>query len=136
MRQDGELHAEDDRKRKEELETRNEADNAVYRTGKMVKDNADKISADDKARLEPAADGVKEALKGTDASAIKTASEKLNETWQAVSKELYKAAAEKTRPGKGPAGGQPGKPPEADNNHDDHKHYEEPVSGCTATIAA
>jgi molecular chaperone DnaK len=126
MRKDGELHAEDDRKRKEELETRNEADNAVYRTGKMVKDNADKLSADDKGRLESAADAVKEALKGADTAAIKTASEKLNETWQAVSTELYKAA-EKTRAGKGPAGGQPGKPPEADDHHDDHKQNEEPV---------
>ena len=126
MRKDGELHAEDDRKRKEELETRNEADNAVYRTGKMVKDNADKLSADDKGRLESAADAVKEALKGADNAAIKTASEKLNETWQAVSTELYKAA-EKTRAGKGPAGGQPGKPPEADDHHDDHKQNEEPV---------
>jgi molecular chaperone DnaK len=127
MRQDGELHAEDDRKRKEELETRNEADNAVYRTGKMVKDNADKLSADDKGKLESAANAVKEALKGTDTAAIKTASEKLNETWQAVSTELYKAAAEKTRAGKGPASGQPGTPPEAGDNHDDHKQNEEPV---------
>jgi len=127
MRKDGELHAEDDRKRKEELETRNEADNAVYRTGKMVKDNADKLSADDKGKLESAADAVKEALKGTDTAAIKTASEKLNETWQAVSTELYKAAAEKTRPGKGHAGGQPGTPPETNDNHDDHKQHEEPV---------
>ena len=127
MRQDGELHAEDDRKRKAELETRNEADNAVYRTGKMVKDNADKLSAADKGKLETATDAVKEALKGTDTAAIKTASEKLNQTWQAVSTELYKAAAEKTRGGDGPAGGRPGKRRDADNNHNDHKHDEEPV---------
>jgi len=127
MRKDGELHAEDDRKRKQELETRNEADNAVYRSGKMVKDNADKLSADDKDKLETASNAAKEALKGTDCAAIKTASEKLNETWQAVSAELYKAAAEKTRAGKGPAGGQPGKPPEADDHHDDHQPDQEPV---------
>jgi len=127
MRKDGELHAEDDRKRKEELETRNEAENAVYRTGKMVKDNADKLSGEDKGKLEDDAEAVKEALKGTDTTAIKTASEKLNETWQAVSTELYKAAAEKTRAGKGPAGGQPGKPPEGDNHQDDHQHDGEPV---------
>ena len=92
MRKDGELHADEDRKNKEELETRNEADSAVYRTEKMMKDNADKISADNKGKLETAANEVKEALKGTDTAAIKTASEKLNETWQAVSTELYKAA--------------------------------------------
>src|SRR5664279_4089338 len=93
MRQDGELHADEDRKRKEELETRNEADGAVYRSEKMLKDNADKISGDDKAKIEKAAADVKEALKGSDSAAIKSAAEKLNEAWQAVSAELYKAAA-------------------------------------------
>ena len=110
MRKDGELHADEDRKNKEELETRNEADSAVYRTEKMMKDNADKISADNKGKLETAANEVKEALKGTDTAAIKTASEKLNETWQAVSTELYKAA-DKGRSGKGPGGDQSGNQP-------------------------
>jgi len=127
MRKDGELHADEDRKNKEELETRNEADSAVYRTEKMMKENADKISADDKGKLETAANAVKAALKGTDATAIKAASEKLNETWQAVSTELYKAAADKTRAGKGPSGGQSGNQPGADHNHDDSKKDEEPV---------
>ncbi len=87
----------------EEIQTRNEADNAVYRTEKLLKDNADKISADDKGKLEAAANAVKEALKGTDAAAIKSASEKLNEVWQAVSTELYKAAAAKAQAEKGTA---------------------------------
>jgi molecular chaperone DnaK len=126
MRKDGELHADEDRKNKEELETRNEADSAVYRTEKMMKDNADKISADDKGKLETAANAVKEALKGTDSAVIKTASEKLNETWQAVSTELYKAAG-KTRSGKPPGDGQSGNQPEAEHNHDDSKKDEEPV---------
>jgi len=127
MRKDGELHADEDRKNKEELERRNEADSAVYRTEKMMRDNADKISADDKSKLETAANAVKEALKGTDAAAIKAASEKLNETWQAVSTELYKAAADQTGAGKGPGGGQSGNQPGADHNHDDNKKDEEPV---------
>ena len=126
MRQDGELHADEDRKNKEELETRNEADSAAYRTEKMMKDNADKISADDKSKLETAANAVKEALKGTDASAIKQAGEKLNEIWQAVSTELYKAS-NKTPSGKGPGGGEPGTQPEAEQNHDHGKKDEEPV---------
>ena len=86
---------------REEIETRNEADNAVYRSEKMLKDNADKISGADKSKIEAAVNDVKEALKGSDAAAIKAASEKLNEAWQAVSAELYKAAAEKARAGKG-----------------------------------
>jgi molecular chaperone DnaK len=126
MRKDGELHADEDRKNKEELETRNEADSAVYRTEKMMKENADKISTEDKGKLEAAANAVKAALKGTDSAAIKSASEKLNETWQAVSTELYKAA-EKNRAGKGSGGDQSGKPPETEHNHDEAKKDEEPV---------
>src|SRR5664280_1190296 len=97
MRKDAELHADEDKAKKEEIETRNEVDNAVYRTEKLVKDNADKISGVDKAKIEKAAADVKEALKGTDSAAIKSAAEKLNEAWQAVSAELYKTAAAKAQ---------------------------------------
>jgi molecular chaperone DnaK len=114
MRKDGELHAEEDRKQKEEIETRNEADNLVYRTEKLLKDNKDKIS--DASKLEAALNETKEALKGTDAAAIKSASEKLNETWQTVSAELYKAASEKASAGKGQAGPQPDTGAEANAN--------------------
>jgi molecular chaperone DnaK len=126
MRKDGELHADEDQKRKEELETRNEADSAVYRTERMLKDNADKISAANKGQLEAAASAVKEALKGNETAAVKAASEKLNATWQAVSTELYKAA-DKTGAGKGPSSGQTGNEPEAEQNHEDNKKDEEPV---------
>ena len=112
MRKDGELHAEEDRVRKEEIETRNEADNSVYRTEKMLKDNADKIAEGDRTKIESALNEVKEALKGTDNAVIKTASEKLNEAWQSVSAELYKAAAEKAQASKGATGGQPGPQPD------------------------
>jgi molecular chaperone DnaK len=106
MRQDAEAHAEEDKKRREEIEQRNEADNAVYRSEKMLKDSADKISGADKTKIEDAIKEVKEALKGSDADAIKSAGDKLNEAWQAVSAELYKAASEKARAGQGQA--QPG----------------------------
>ncbi len=109
MRKDAEAHAEDDKKRREEIEMRNEADNAVYRSEKMLKDNADKISGDDKGKIEGAVKEVREAIKGGDASVIRSASEKLNEAWQAVSAELYKAAAEKARASK--AQSQPGPEP-------------------------
>ena len=108
MRKDAEAHAEDDRKHREEIEIRNEADNAVYRSEKMLKDNADKISGDDKSKIENAVTELKEALKGSDTEAMKASSEKLNEAWQAVSAELYKAASEKTKGGKGTSGPTPG----------------------------
>jgi molecular chaperone DnaK len=107
MRQDAESHAEDDKKRREEVEVRNEADNAVYRSEKMVKDSADKLSGADKSKIEAATSAVKEALKGSDTAAIKSASEKLNEAWQVASAELYKQAAQ-GQPGAGPAPGGPG----------------------------
>ena len=97
MRKDAEAHADEDKKQREDIETRNEADNSVYRSEKMLKESADKISGDDKAKIEAAINEVKEAIKGGDASTIRSASEKLNEVWQAVSAELYKAASEKAR---------------------------------------
>jgi molecular chaperone DnaK len=63
----------------------------------MLKEHADKISASDKAKVEKAINDVKEAVKGGGTTAIKSANDKLNEAWQAVSAELYKAAAEKAR---------------------------------------
>ncbi len=104
MRKDAELHAEDDRQRKEETEARNEGDNAIYRSEKMLKENAEKISGGEKSKIEKAIAELKEALKGSDSAAIRAASEKLNEAWQSVSAELYKAAAEKAKAGKGAAG--------------------------------
>jgi molecular chaperone DnaK len=103
MRKDAEAHAEDDKKQREEIETRNEADNAVYRSEKMLKDSGDKISGNEKAKIEQAIAAVKEALKGQDTSATRSASEKLNEACQAASAEMYKAAGEKAR---GAQGGQ------------------------------
>ncbi len=112
MRKDAEAHAEEDRKGREEIETRNEADSAVYRSEKFLKENGDKISGAEKTNMESAISAVKEALKGGDTAAIRSAGEKLNEAWQAVSAELYKAAGEKARAAGGQsqagAGPQPG----------------------------
>jgi molecular chaperone DnaK len=108
MRKDAEAHADEDKAKKEEIETRNEADNAVYRTEKLLKDSAANLSADDKGKIETSVAAVKEALKGSDTAAIKSASEKLNEVWQAVSAELYKAGAAKAQ---GAQSGAPGTPP-------------------------
>lgn len=106
MRKDAESHAEEDKNRREEVETRNEADNAVYRTEKLLRESADKISGADKDKIEKAVAAVKEALKGSDTQAIRTASDGLNEAWQAVSAELYKKAAPGgAAPGAGASGG-------------------------------
>src|SRR5262249_40013307 len=106
MRRDAETHADEDKQHREEVETRNEADNAVYRSEKMLKDNADKLSGDAKGKIEKAIADAKDALKGSDTAAIKAASDRLNEAWQSVSSELYKSASEKAR------ANQPGQPEE------------------------
>ena len=127
MRKDGELHAEEDRKSKEELETRNEAEHAVYRTEKLLKDNQEKMSDTNRSKIESVVNEVKDALKGSDAAAMKTASEKLNQTWQSVSTELYQAASEKSRAGQGPAGGASGTQPEAEGSPEGSKQDEGPI---------
>jgi molecular chaperone DnaK len=116
MRKDAEAHAEDDKKQREEVELRNEADNAVYRTEKLLKESGDKMAAAEKTKIEDAVKAVKEALKATDGDAIKAASEKLNEAWQTASAELYKAAAAKAQAGKTQ---QPG--PDAGTPPEDHQ---------------
>jgi len=118
MRRDAEAHADEDKAKREEVETRNEADNAVYRTEKMLKESADKISGDDKSKIEKAVADVKEALKGSDAGAIKSASEKLNEVWQAISTELYKAASAKAQEGKTQSGSSAGNEGKSDDKQD------------------
>jgi molecular chaperone DnaK len=126
MRRDGEAHAEEDRKQREEVETRNEAENAVYRSEKMLKDNQDKLSPDDKSKIESAVTAVKDALKAGEAAGIKSASEKLNEVWHAVSAELYKAA-EKAQAGKAPPTGQSGSTENAGGGKKSDKKDEGPI---------
>ena len=108
MRRDAETHADEDKKRREEVEARNEADNAVYRNEKMLKDAGDKISGDDKSKIESAINAAKEALKGSDGEAIKAAADKLNEVSQAVWAEVYKAAGAAAQAGQGPGPGSAG----------------------------
>jgi molecular chaperone DnaK len=107
MKKDADVHAEEDKKRREEIETRNQADNAVYRSEKMLKDNGDKLSGDAKSKIEKATNDLKEALKGSDSAAIKSAADKLNESWSSVSEELYKQAGAQAGAG---AGASPGGP--------------------------
>jgi molecular chaperone DnaK len=104
MRKDAEAHAEEDKRQRDEIETRNEAENTVYRTEKLLKDSGDKLPAGEKSKIESALAAVKEALKGQDSGAIKSASEKLNEAWQTASAELYKAASQQRAGAAGPGG--------------------------------
>ena len=93
MVKDAEAHAEDDRQRREEAEVRNNADSLVYQGEKVLRDNADKVSDDDRTAInEPIAE-VKAAMAGNDVAAIRTAHEKLSTALQSFSQKLYEAAA-------------------------------------------
>src|SRR5690242_19179647 len=93
MRKDAESHAEDDKKHREEIETRNEADNAVYRAEKFIKDSGDKLSGDDKSKMQAAINEVKDALKGQDISAIQSKTESLQEASQKLAEAVYAQAS-------------------------------------------
>jgi molecular chaperone DnaK len=113
MRKDAEAHAEEDKQQREDVEARNEGDNALYRSQKMLKDNGDKISATEKEKIESASKALGEALKDKDVSVIRSATEKLNEAWQAASAEMYRAASESAKAKAGPgAQGKPDEPQE------------------------
>ena len=92
MIKDAEAHADDDRKRREEAETRNQAESLVHHTEKFLKDNDDKVSAELKDKVNAAIAEANEALKGTDIGAIKSAIEKLSEQSQEMGQAIYAAA--------------------------------------------
>ncbi len=98
MVREAESHAEEDRKRREAVEMRNEADNLVFRTEKLLSENADKITDDVKKPVEEALAEVKTALEGTDDEAVKAAVEKLNTTSAALGQAMYAAAQAAQQP--------------------------------------
>ncbi len=93
MVKDAEAHAEEDKQRREEAEVRNNADSLVYQTEKVLSDQGDNVTADEKAAVEGPLSELKEALGGNDTAAIKEATEKLMSASQAFSQKLYEAAA-------------------------------------------
>jgi molecular chaperone DnaK len=93
MIKDAEAHAEEDRQRREEAEVRNNADSLVYQMEKVLRDNADKITEDDKAAVENPLAELKTALAGNDIEAIKSAHDSLMSASQAFSQKLYEQAA-------------------------------------------
>jgi molecular chaperone DnaK len=92
MVREAEAHAEEDRKRREAVELRNEADNLVFRTEKLLSENADKINDDVKQPVEEAIAELKTALEGEDNDAVKAAVEKLNTTSAQLGQAMYAAA--------------------------------------------
>ncbi|MDR3629802.1 MAG: molecular chaperone DnaK [Desulfocapsaceae bacterium] len=105
MTRDAELHAEEDKKRRELVETRNQADALVHATEKSLKDLHDKVDAETKANVEKEIANVKEVLKGDDLEAIKAAVEALTAASHKLAELMYAQASKETPPGGDHTGG-------------------------------
>ncbi len=91
---EAELHAEDDKKQKELVEARNQADSLIYQTEKSIKELGDKVDATVKANIEGASEKVKKAMEGTDAEEIKKASEELMQASHKLAETMYSQASD------------------------------------------
>ncbi len=95
MQTDAKAHAEEDKKKREVIDLKNQADQLIYSTEKTLKEHGDKVSSETRGNIETAVNNLKEAIKGEDADAIKKASENLATTSQELGKILYEEAAKK-----------------------------------------
>jgi len=105
MMKEAEAHAEDDKKRKEEIETRNHADQAVYQGERTLKDGGEKLSGADRAAIEAAINDLKSAMEKNDTNAIKSRMEALNQAQHKAAETMYRSASA------GPAGPGPSDQP-------------------------
>ncbi|MEI3560403.1 MAG: molecular chaperone DnaK [Acutalibacteraceae bacterium] len=105
---EAEKFAEEDKKRREEVDIRNGADQMVYQCEKLVSEDGDKFSEDDKKDINDKVDALKEALKGDDINLIKSRQEELTAKFYEISEKVYKAAAEQAQAQQGADGAQPG----------------------------
>src|SRR5579872_7276761 len=94
MVRDAETHAEEDRRRRAEADTRNQADTLVYQTEKLLRENGDKIDAGERSKVETAIGALKESLAGSDVDAIKRGTENLMQVSQGFAQRLYEAASQ------------------------------------------
>ncbi len=113
MMRDAESHAAEDKQRKEEVETRNRADQAVYAADKFVKESGEKLDPADRLAIESATNDVKKALEANDATAITRTLDALMQAQQRAAENLYKTA------GAAPEGGEPGGPTGGNGKADD-----------------
>jgi molecular chaperone DnaK len=119
MVKDAEAHAEEDRQRREEADVRNSADTLVYQTEKLLKDQGDKISAEERANVESKLADLKTAIAGSDLEAIKNGTEALMTASQEFTQKLYQQAAASESAGAAGGAGGAGSAPNDDDVVDD-----------------
>jgi molecular chaperone DnaK len=108
MMREAESHADEDRQRKEEIETRNQADQAVYAAERMLADAGDKVSASDRQPVDAAIQDLKKAIEKNDVAEMKRGMESLNTAQHKVAEAMYKAAQTSGAGAAGPGGPTPG----------------------------
>ena len=99
MVRDAEMHAEEDRQRKEEIELRNRADSLAYQAERTLRDTGDKVSANVRTEVEDRVKAVRDALSGTDISRIRTAADDLERSMQRIGQDVYGQAGASAGPG-------------------------------------
>ena len=114
---EAEAFAAEDKKRKEDVDARNEADSMVYQVEKSMKEFGDKVTDDDKSKVEPKIEALREALKGTDIEAIKAKKEELQNAFYEVAGKIYQASGAADAAGAAGAAGQA--QPDRDGGSDD-----------------
>jgi molecular chaperone DnaK len=101
---DAQAHTEDDKKRRKAAEAKNQADNLLYQTEKNLKEHGDKISAEDRTKIEDAVTALKKAMEGTDPDAIESATQTLTSASHKLAEEMYKKASASSATGAEAAG--------------------------------
>jgi len=122
MQKDAEAHAEEDKKKREAIETKNNLETLIYSSEKALREAGDKVKEETKKPVQEKIDAAKEALKGDDAEKIKKANEELSAEIQKVGQELY-AAAQKDEKKEEPKAEDAGKP------ETEEKKEEQPEDG-------
>lgn len=112
MLQDAEEHAEDDKKAKEVVEARNEADSLAFRAEKALKDHKERIQPDVAAGVQSKIDAVKKALEGSDVATIKSATEQLNQEMQKIGSAMQQPSGAEAQAGAAPGASQESKKPD------------------------
>ncbi len=120
MKTDAQAHAAEDRKRKEEIDIKNQADNLVFQTEKQLKEFGDKVNTSAKNKIENANNNLKEAIKSGNATTMKSAIEELNAAWNEASAQMYQQATSA-----GQSGPQAGPSPDSGSTKTDEKKVED-----------
>ncbi|MEN8193673.1 MAG: molecular chaperone DnaK [Bacteroidota bacterium] len=125
MKNEAKEHAAEDKKKKEGVEVRNNADNLIFQTKKQIEELGDKVTADVKTRLETEITKVEDALKTNDTEAIKSATDEMTKVWNEVSQELYAQQGAQGQPGQEEAAGAQQEEEAASDEKKDDKEVED-----------